>query len=297
MTEVGSGPVLVIDVNGVRGNSAAHALLRAGYRVRGWSHARNSETALALEQQGAEIVGGLPDTPEALRLAMTGITALVLAGSPMESGLPSESRLGERIIQVAVAMHVPYVVMLSIAGAEQHTGIPQFETKGAIEQSLHLSGLPYTILAPTFLMENLLTVNILAQLRQGRLSLPLDPDRRLQVLAAHDLGAFVLLALSRRETLVHQRIVLTSDEVTGRQMAASLTHRIGRTMEYQVRPIEQVRAWNPDYAQMFEWLNRIGFNGDVEALRNRWPEVGWRRFDTWAAEQKWADLLGVYEAA
>lgn len=297
MSDSASGPVLVVDVQGVRGSSVGQALLRAGYRVRGWTHARNSEGALALEQQGAEIVGGATETQDSLRLAMTGVTATVLAGSPLELGMPTETRTGERIIQAALATGVPFLVMLSIAGAEQHTGIPQFDNKGVIEQSLRASGVPHTILAPTFLMENLLTVNLLAQLRQGRLSLPLDPDRHLQMLAAHDLGTFVSLVLSRQEEFHGQRVVLASDEVTGRQMAAALSHRVGLSIQYQVRPIEQVRAWNPDYAQMFEWLNRIGFNGNVEALRKRWPDVDWRSFERWAAEQKWTELLGTFEAA
>lgn len=290
-------PVLIIDINGVRGGSVAQALLRKGYRVRGWTHARDSEAALGLQRQGAEIVSGSAETLEGLGMAMTGASAVVLAGSPVESGMPAESRLGERIIEAARRSGIPFFLMLSIAGAEQGTGIPQFDNKGLIEGYLYSSGLPFAILAPTFLMENLLTVNILAQLRQGRLSLPLDQDRRLQMLAAHDLGAFVCLVLERSGEFAGQRVALASDEVTGRQMAATLSHRVGRPVEYQARPIEQVRAWNPDYAQMFEWLNRIGFNSNVEALRHHWPEIGWRRFDTWAAEQNWSKLLGVYEAA
>lgn len=297
MAEATANPVMVIDVNGVRGSCVGNALLRKGYAVRGWSHARESEMAVALQRRGAEIISGKETDTENLSAAMRGATAVVMAGSPLESGLPSESRLGERTIKAALISGVPFVVMLSIAGAEQGTGIPQFDSKGVVEQHLQMSGIPCCIVAPTFLMENLLTVNVLAQVRQGRLSLPLDAERRLQVLAAHDLGEFVTLVLERREEFRGQRVVVASDEVTGRQMAAAMSHRVGRTVEYQVRPIEQVRAWNPDYAQMFEWLNRIGFNANVEGLRNRWPEVGWRRFETWAAEQNWTELLGTYEAA
>lgn len=295
--DLAADPVLIIDVNGVRGSSVAQALLRKNYHVRGWTQARDSEAALGLQRQGAEIVSGPGGSLERLEMAMTGAAAVVLAGSPFESGMPAESRLGERIIETAQRNGIPFLVMLSIAGAEQGTGIPQFDSKGIIEEYLRAAGLPFAILAPTFLMENLLTINILAQLRQGRLSLPLGQDRRLQMLAARDLGAFACQVLERPGEFNGQRVALASDEVTGRQMAAALSHRVGRPVEYQARPIEQVRAWNPDYAQMFEWLDRIGFNSNVEGLRHRWPEIGWRRFDTWAAEQNWMKLLGAYEAA
>jgi hypothetical protein len=31
----------------------------------------------------------------------------------------------------------------------------------------------------------------------------------------------------------------------------------------------------------------VGLDVDVDALRHDFPEIGWQRFDTWAAERAW----------
>ena len=218
-------------------------------------------------------------------------------GTPFEAGVPTELRQGIRLIDAARAVPIEHFVYSSVASADRNTGIPHFESKFQIEQHLRSSGLPFTILGPVYFLENLLTINMLSQLRQGRLSLPLPADRRMQVVAVGDLGRFAALVFERPETFLGARIDLASDEVTGRQMAQVLARRIGRSVEFVTRPIEQVRGWNPDYAQMFEWLDRIGYGADLEMLRSHWPEVGWQRFEQWSAVQPWARLLGGLEAA
>jgi uncharacterized protein YbjT (DUF2867 family) len=44
---------------------------------------------------------------------------------------------------------VPHMVFSSVASADQHTGVPHFESKAILETDLVASGLPYTITAPT----------------------------------------------------------------------------------------------------------------------------------------------------
>jgi len=52
------------------------------------------------------------------------------------------------------------------------------------------------------------------------------------------------------------------------------------------RALQQV-ALAPPLRTLFAWLERVGFAIDVPALRERHPEVGWRSFERWAAEQSW----------
>ena len=61
-----------------------------------------------------------------------------------------------RSTSTAKLARVRHFVYSSVAGADQNTGIPHFETKHVVEQHLHQSGLPYTIVAPVFFMENFL---------------------------------------------------------------------------------------------------------------------------------------------
>ncbi|CAB4905154.1 unannotated protein [freshwater metagenome] len=63
-------------------------------------------------------------------------------------------------------------------------------------------------------------------------------------------------------------------------MAAAL----GATFEEQ--PLEEVRARSADLGAMYAFLAGDGYGIDVDAVRGRYPEVAWRTFATWAAEQR-----------
>jgi hypothetical protein len=38
---------------------------------------------------------------------------------------------------------------------------------------------------------------------------------------------------------------------------------------------------------LFDWLDRVGHHVDISALRRRFPDVRWHRFEQWAATQDW----------
>lgn len=49
----------------------------------------------------------------------------------------------------AIEQEVPHLVFREVAGADQHTGVPHFDSKAVIETELAASGVLYTITAPT----------------------------------------------------------------------------------------------------------------------------------------------------
>ena len=38
---------------------------------------------------------------------------------------------------------------------------------------------------------------------------------------------------------------------------------------------------------LFDWLDRVGFNVHIAALRRDYPEVRWHTFADWAGSQNW----------
>jgi hypothetical protein len=46
-----------------------------------------------------------------------------------------------------------------------------------------------------------------------------------------------------------------------------------------------------DAAQMFEWIDRVGYTVDLSALRREFPDVAFQDFETWAKAQDWKALL------
>jgi uncharacterized protein YbjT (DUF2867 family) len=193
-------------------------------------------------------------------------------------------------VDAAVRAGVKQFVYSSVAGAEAPTGIPHFDSKHAVEQYVRQSGLPFTILGPTFFMENFQDRVFLEGFQRGVLSLGLAPHRGLQLVALDDLAAFSAHVLEWGEDFFGQRLDVASDEVTGEQAAALLTFVTGHRIHYEQIPLERIRARSEDFARMFEWLERVGYHANILTLRHAHPEVRWHTFEEWVRAQDWSEL-------
>jgi uncharacterized protein YbjT (DUF2867 family) len=230
-----------------------------------------------LAERGVEVVVGSLDDLSALEAAMRGVAGVFAVTTPFEAGVDAEVAQGRAIMAAAIAEQVPHLVLSSVAGADQRTGVPHFESKAIIEAELAASGLPYTITAPTYFYDNAL--GGIDRIRAGILDLPLPPDRALQQLARQDLGAFVAKVLGNPKPYIGQRIELASDAVTPVQMADMLSAALGRTVRHEQTPLESIR--NPDMHAMWKFLNGPGYRVDLEALHAANPDIRWQSFADW----------------
>lgn len=185
---------------------------------------------------------------------------------------------GRTILAAAVDSQIPHFVFSSVASADQHSGVPHFDSKAIIENELISTGLAYTITAPTYFFDNAL--GGVDQIQAGILELPLPPDRPLQQLARADLGLFVAKVLLDPEPYVGQRIELAGDAVTPREMADVFSEVLGRPVRHEQTPLESIG--NPDMHAMWRFLNGPGYRVDVEALRVANPDIAWTSFADWA---------------
>jgi len=108
--------------------------------------------------------------------------------------------------------------------------------------------------------------------------------------ALADIGAFAILVIENPSRFLGKRIDIASDDLTGEEAAEILSRVTGRKLTYFEVPIEQVRAMSEDFAIMYEWFNRVGYQMDIAALRRDYPEVKWHTFETWAKRQDWSIL-------
>ena len=74
-------------------------------------------------------------------------------------------------------------------------------------------------------------------------------------------------------------------------MAAALSKAIGRPVEFEQQPMDEVAAQFADMAVMYQWFERAGFSADLEALRRDYAEVEWLSFEQWANAQDWTGIL------
>jgi uncharacterized protein YbjT (DUF2867 family) len=188
------------------------------------------------------------------------------------------------------AVGVSHLIYSSVAGADRATGIPHFDSKFEVEKEVRRSGVPFTIVAPVFFMENFLADYMAAGLAQGSISMAVPATRRMQQIAVADIAQFTALVIERREGFLGKRIDIASDELTMTTAAATISEVSGRHIEYTALSIDSVRQFNEGLVPMYEWFDRVGYDADIVGLRWLYPEVDWHSFSTWAREQDWSAI-------
>src|ERR1700751_2864309 len=246
--------VLVTGATGKQGGAVALALLTRGHQVRALTRNSASPAANRLRQQGVEITVGDFTDHDSLVRAIRGADAVYAMSTPYEQGAEKEIAQGITLTDAAKAAGVSHFVYSSVASANRATGISHFDGKYAVEKHLQASGVPYTVVAPVFFMENLLQPWTLPGLRQGKLTMALPAGRSLQQIAVADIGAFVAAVIERNDTVFGRRFDIAGDERTGEEAAAILSKVTGREVHYEGFPPDALRAQNEDMARMFEWF-------------------------------------------
>src|SRR6201981_991039 len=128
-------------------------------------------------------------------------------GSPRRAerrggGCRVEEAQGKRLATLAREAGVEHYVYTSVGSAHKQTGVPHFDNKWRIEETVRALRFPsHVILRPVFFMENLLAP---FSLQGSTLAWALAPGTKLQMIAVDDIGwfgarAFTDAALNRRE--------------------------------------------------------------------------------------------------
>nr|WP_237556439.1 NmrA/HSCARG family protein [Streptomyces sp. SID5464] len=244
-----------------------------------------SAAARALRALGADVLAADFDDRESLEFALKGADGLFAMSTPFGSDPETEVRQGIALLEAA--RDIGHIVFSSAAHADRDTGIPHFDSKYRIEQHLRGLGVPWTVLGPAVFMDNYTVEWSLEGLREGRFVLPMPDDRPVTLIPARDIGAFAAHVLARPEKFAGRRIDIASDELTCPRIAEALTGVCGRPIVFERLPIARVETFSADLAAMFRYFTETGLDVDVDALRRDFPEIGWQRFGTWAAERTW----------
>lgn len=280
--------ILVTGATGQQGGAVAAHLLAKGFRVRAMTRKPDSDKAKALAAGGAEVVRADLDDMPSLERALTGAWGAFAVQNTWEAGVAGEEEQGKRFAELARKKGIQHFVYTSVGSAHRKTGIPHFDNKWRIEQTVRAQGFPsYTILRPVFFMDNLLSPWFKPGIDQGKLMMAVKPTTMLQMIAVEDIGKFGLLAFERHEQLNRVEIDIAGDEHTLAQTAAILSGILGRTIEFVSTPIAEVRKFSEDYAIMLEWFDRMGYNVDIPALKNKYG-IRLTTLAEWARRAKWA---------
>jgi len=256
--------ILITGVTGHQGGAVARALRGTGFRLRGLTRKPESERAVALARHGVDVVKGDLDDEATLRRALAGAWGVFSVQNTWEAGVEGEEAQGKRLATLAREAGVEHYVYTSVGSANQRTGVPHFDNKGRIEETVRGLRFPsHVILRPVFFMENLLAPY---SLQGSTLAVALGPGTKVQMIAVDDIGWFGARAFTAAADLNRREIDLAGDVRTMPDAAAILTAALGRPIAFAQTPIEQVRQYSEDTALMLEWFERVGYSADIAGL-------------------------------
>src|SRR3981189_3084264 len=178
--------ILIAGVTGNQGSAVAQALQGAGFHLRGLTRKPDSERAAALARQRIDIVKGDLDDEESLRRALAGAWGVFGVQNAGEAGVEREEAQGKRLATLAREAGVEHYVYTSVGSAHKPTGIPPFDNKWRIEETVRGLHFPsHVILRPVFFMENLLAP---FSLQGSTLAWALGQGTSLHKIAGDDIG-------------------------------------------------------------------------------------------------------------
>jgi uncharacterized protein YbjT (DUF2867 family) len=284
----GKGVILVTGATGQQGGAVARELLARKHTVRAMTRKPDSDAAQALARQGAEVVKGDLNDVESLRRALQGAWGVFAVQNTWEAGVEGEEGQGKRIAELARKTGVAHYVYTSVGSAHRRTGIPHFDNKWRIEETVRGLGFPsYVILRPVFFMDNFLSPWFKPGLDQAKLMIGLKPNTVVQMIAVRDIGKYGLVAFEKAEELNRREIDLAGDAHTMPETAQILSKATGRSITFQPVPLEDVRKASEDYALMLEWFDRVGYDADISGNAKRYG-IKPTTLAAWAAHARWS---------
>jgi uncharacterized protein YbjT (DUF2867 family) len=256
--------ILITGVTGHQGGAVAQALLSSGFRLRGLTRKPESDQAAALSRRGVDMVKGDLDDEASLRRALAGVWGVFGVQNTGEAGVEREEEQGKRLATLAREAGVEHYVYTSVGSANKRTGVPHFDNKWRIEETVRGLDFPsHVIVRPVFFMENLVAP---FSLQGDTLSWALGPNTKLQMIAVEDIGWFGARAFTDAAGLNRREIDIAGDARTMQEAAEILTKALGRPITFAQTPIEPVRQHSEEMALMLEWFDRVGYNADIAGL-------------------------------
>lgn len=272
--------ILITGATGQQGGAILKHLIGRGFKLRAMTRNPDAEKARALAEQGVEVVKGDLDDEASMKAPLAGAWGVFAVQNTWEAGVEREEEQGKRIARLAREAGVEHYVYSSVGSAERETGIPHFDNKWRVENTVRELGFPsHVILRPVFFMENLSTPWFL---NGDTLGTAMKPDTRLQMVAVDDIGRIGARAFIDAEKLNGREIEIAGDEATMPEVADLLTEHFGREISFVQYPIEAVRENSEDFALMLEWFDDVGYAADIKSLDEEFGTM--TRLPEWAAK-------------
>jgi uncharacterized protein YbjT (DUF2867 family) len=255
--------IVIAGATGQQGGATARALVGKGFTLRALTRTPDSEAARKLAADtGAELVKADLDDEASIRAALEGAWGAYAVQNTWTAGVEGEEAQGHRFAKVAKEAGVQHYVYASVASADRKTGIPHFDNKARVENTVRNAGFPsYTIIRPVFFMSNLASPWFL---NGDKLVSALKPDTKLQMIDVSDIGQYGALAFTDPR-FKQLELDIAGDNKTMTETAEIMSKGLGRTITYMPIPMSEIRKNSEDFALMLEWFEAVGYDAEIEA--------------------------------
>lgn len=188
----------------------------------------------------------------------------------------------------ARAAGVEHFLYSSVGGVERNSGISHWETKWEVEKHIRKLSLPATMLRPAAFMENYYIATVEIGILKGKLADPIRAEKSYQTVAVDNIGAFGALAFGQPKKFIGLELEIAGSDLTNVEAAEVFSRVLGKPVKFQKLPLMLARlVLGKEFYQMFRWFNESGFQADIPALKQRFPEVRLMGLEEWLREEGW----------
>lgn len=257
--------ILVTGATGTTGHHIVKQLTDKGKQVR--VLVRDPDKARWLENPKVEFAQGDFEDNISLEKALNGITQSYLVTPTTSRRISHEANF----LAASRKSQVKHIVRLSILGAETDSPSRLLQRHGEADQQLKKSGIPFTILKPSYFMQNLFWYAEPIK-KQGVFHASLPATTKHTHIDARDIAAVAVSALteSGHENQVYR--ITGPEALSYDKMMTILSGLLDKPLRYDPSPqhyAKSLEGWGLDIDEVLE-LDRViaqGF-GDGEKVTN-----------------------------
>lgn len=221
--------ILVTGATGNVGSGLVPALQATGVAVRALVRDEDKATATALHEQGVEVVVGDLEDAAAVETAVAGVDKIYL----LTWNGPTACYHVKNVVDAAKKTGTPHIVRHSMWGSANSRIVQE---GNSAEQIVKNSGLPWTILKPTFFMQNLMMAaptiasdgNIYWDVGEGRISM----------IDVRDIVDTAVAVLTSRGHAGKSYILTGPEAISLHDAAATLSQVLAQDVRYVSVPTE-----------------------------------------------------------
>lgn len=269
--------IAVVGATGAQGGGLVRAILddpQGGFAARAITRDASHDKARALAALGAEVVGASVDDPASLARALQGAHGAYFVTFFWEHFSPDQEMAHARnMAQAARDAGLKHAIWSTLEDTRRwypegdtrmptlmgKYKVPHFDAKGESNRFFAEAGVPTTCLLTSFYWDNLIAFGMGPKPGpDGTLvfTLPMG-NARMSGIAAEDIGRCAYGILKEGSPWIGKTVGIAGEHLTGAEMAAALTHALGREVRYHAMPVEAYRKLGfpgaEDLGNMFQF--------------------------------------------